>query len=95
MSAYKALLRPLAQLADSGLAMFYADLVHPWGVTEKMKRSNPAYHCQWELMQERKKKLNEFAERRVMGDRYKSRSADKKDEPEPSMWTESYYVQGR
>jgi hypothetical protein len=88
MSAYKGLLRPLAQLADNGLARFYADLVHPWELAE---RSNSDHTHYWNLMQRRKKKIKEFAERRVMGDRYESLSANDKEEPEPSSWTESYY----
>lgn len=88
MRACEDLLHPLTQLVDCGLARFYSDLVYPWELADETEVYGLA---SWDVVRDRRKKLNESAERRVMGDRYESLYADNKEEPEPSLWWYWYY----
>ncbi|KAK4043850.1 hypothetical protein C8A01DRAFT_43227 [Parachaetomium inaequale] len=87
MRAYMALLRPLRQLADNGLARFYANLVYPWQWAEGSRNSDA--RC----VEDKGREIKEHAERYVMGARYESRYANNREEPEPSLWEELHYNQ--
>ncbi|KAK3311052.1 uncharacterized protein B0T15DRAFT_489684 [Chaetomium strumarium] len=76
MEAYMDLLQPLKQLANDGLAKFYANLAYSWLVY-------------WDL--EEKMALKERAEGYVMGDRYESLRADDTEEPELGNWDNMFY----
>jgi hypothetical protein len=90
MESYMALLRPLRQLADGGLARFYADFAWPWQWTEAGRGHDTAWDA-WGWLQDRKREVKERAERYVMGERYEGLYADGRKEPEPSFWSDAYY----
>jgi hypothetical protein len=92
MKSYMAILRPLRQLADDGLARFYATFAWPWQWTPEGRGHDTGWDA-WLWLQDRKKEVKERAERYVMGARYESLYANDKEEPEPSFWSESYYNQ--
>jgi hypothetical protein len=98
MKAYMNLLRPLRELANDGLARFYANITHPWKYTEEARRRLPEEVDEdwepdpdedWEGDQEMA--LKERAERYVMGDRYESLYADDAEEPPLGDWEETWY----
>jgi hypothetical protein len=90
MESYMALLWPLRQLADGGLARFYADFAWPWQWTEAGRGHDTAWDA-WGWLQDRKREVKERAERYVMGERYEGLYPDGRKEPEPSFWSDAYY----
>jgi hypothetical protein len=83
MTAFINLMRPFKQLADGGLAKFYAYFPYPWEWTEEssVRRSSGIY---WLL--EEMEALKRGAELYVMGSRYESLYANGREEPKRSDW---------
>ncbi|KAH6850560.1 hypothetical protein B0I37DRAFT_371893 [Chaetomium sp. MPI-CAGE-AT-0009] len=89
MRAHMAILRPLPQLANNGLARFYANFVYPWLWAEESRD----YNERWDWLQDRNRETKEHAERYVMGDRYESLYANNREEPQRSFWEDFHYNQ--
>jgi hypothetical protein len=87
MRAYMALLRPLRQLADNGLARFYANLIYLWQWAEGSRYPE----ARW--VQDKEREIKQHAERYVMGARYESFYANNREEPEASSWGLFHYSQ--
>ncbi len=84
-AGYAQLLQPLARLgrsATNGLARFYADLHYPWQWTDEVKQRGD--RRQW--VKAGKREVKSSAERSVLGDRYASQYASRREEPEVSLW---------
>jgi hypothetical protein len=80
LKAYEGLVKPLPQLAERGLARFYAHFAYPW-------MESPGPYPEWS----EKKALKDSLERFVMGARYETMYAEGEGEPVPCDWDHMYH----
>jgi hypothetical protein len=87
--AYMNISSPLRHLAlgDTGLAMFHAEFAYPWAWTDVTRIWLDRRQLGHGYLEVPRRELEEFAERYVMGDRYKEvDDPDNRELPDKSMW---------